>query len=71
LIGIRTEDCETPLKILKGMPEVLLIKKSRTYHDMIAIVRHDSMMSLSDFIFKKVRAIDCVKDTETTILLEE
>ncbi|GEM_PF-6016223 len=53
------------------MPEVLMIKKSRNYHDMIAIVKHDSIASLSDFIFHKIRAIDCIRDTETTILLEE
>jgi len=71
LIGIRTEDCETPIRELKGLPEVLLIKRSKNYHDVIAIVKHESMASLSNFIFTKVRAIKCIKDTETTILLEE
>ena len=59
------------LKKIEEMPEVLLIKKSKNYHDVIAIVEHDSMKSLSEFIFQKIRAIECVKDTETTILIEE
>ncbi|MBN1785618.1 MAG: Lrp/AsnC ligand binding domain-containing protein [Candidatus Methanofastidiosa archaeon] len=59
------------LKKIGALPEVLLIRKSKNYHDVIAIVEHDSMKSLSEFIFQKIRAIDCVKDTETTILIEE
>jgi len=71
LIGIRATKCDELLDKMKDHPHILLIKKTKNYHDMIAIVRHDSMKSLSEFIFQEIRSIKCVNDTETTILIEE
>lgn len=71
LIGIRATNCDELIEKMRKNPKILLIKKSKNYHDIIAIVRHDSMKSLSEFIFQEIRSIKCVKDTETTILIEE
>ncbi|MHC1598749.1 MAG: Lrp/AsnC ligand binding domain-containing protein [Candidatus Methanofastidiosia archaeon] len=63
-----------PNKVIKGLRDyegVRFIRKVDKYHDVIIFAEFDSIKLLSEFVFFKIRPISGVKDTETTIMVEE
>lgn len=71
LIGIKALDPDTVIDELEAQDEVVFVVKVDSLHDVVAFVEHENMKALSKFVFFTIRAIPGVKNTETTIMLDE
>ena len=70
LISVEIGAEKKVLKELRKMPEVCEIYEIYGIYDIIVKVEASEMSSLKDMIWQKIRRIDKVRSTVTTIIIE-